>query len=170
MVLDLGVVDIARGIGPFVGVRPGERHVAHAEPVVIAQQVHVVLDRVAAFDAHKRGEFVFLVGALDIGHGKGHHHAVGMTRGLLIDRIDEIECVAGEVALVSIGVYPDGEELRPQTAAAGFVEADVPRVIGIGRADVEAFVEKTLGRVGVGVDHDGGFLNRASLGADNDVR
>ena len=170
VVLDLGVVDVAGGVGPFVGVRPGERHVAHAEPVVIAQQVHVVLDRVAAFDAHERGEFVLAMGALDVGHGEGHHHAVGMMRRLLVDGIDEIERVAGEVALVSIGVDPDGKELRAEVAAAGFVEADVPRVIGIGRADVEVFVEKTLGRVGVGVDHDGGFLNRASLGADNDVR
>ena len=44
-----------------------------------------------------------------------------------------------------------------------------PDVVGIGRADVEAFVEKTLRRVGVGVDDDGGFVNRASLGADGYV-
>ena len=166
MVLNFRVVDVAGGIRPLVRVRPGERHIAHAEAVIIAQQVHVVLDRVAAFDAHERGELVFLVGALDIGHGKGHHHAVRMVRGLLVDRVDEIECVSGEVALVGLGIYPDGKELGAQIAAAGFVEADVAHVVGIGRADVEAFVEKTLGRVGMGVDYDGGFLNGASLGAD----
>ncbi len=117
VVLNLGVVDVAGGVGPFIGVRPRERHVAHAQAVVIAQQVHVVLDRVSAFDAHERGQFVLAVGALDVGDGKGHHHAVGMMRRLLVDRVDQIEGVAGEMALIGLGVDPDGEKFRAQIAA-----------------------------------------------------
>ncbi len=132
VMLNLGIVDVAGGVRPLVGIRPGKRHVAHAETVVIAQQVHVVLNGVAAFDAHQSGEFVLFVGALDIGHGKRHHHAIGMPRRLLVDGVDQIESVPGEVALVGFGIYPDGKELRAQIAAAGFVEADVADVVGIG--------------------------------------
>ena len=120
------------GIGPFVGVRPGERHVAHAQAVVVAQQVDIVLDRVPALDPHQRGEFVLLVGALDVGCGESHHHAVGMPRGLLVDGIDQIESVLGEVALVGLWFHPDREEFGAQISAAGLVEADVSNVVGIG--------------------------------------
>ena len=37
---------------------------------------------------------------------------------------------------------------------------------GIGVADVEVLVEKTLWSVGVGVDDDGGVVNGASPGSD----
>jgi hypothetical protein len=113
---------------------------------------------------------MFFVRALDVGHGKGHHHAVRMPRRLLIDRVDQIECMSGEVALVGLRFHPDGEELRAEIAAAGLIEADMPNVFGIGRSHVEAFVEKALGRVGMGVDNEGGIVNGASLGADRFIR
>src|SRR5207245_11686140 len=77
VMLNLWVVDVAGGVRPLIGVRPGKRHVAYAEAVVVAQQTHVVFNRVPAFDAHQGGEFVFAVGALDVGHGKGHNPAHG---------------------------------------------------------------------------------------------
>ena len=42
-------------------------------------------------------------------------------------------------------------------------------ILGIGRADVEAFVEKALRGVGVGVDDDGGIVNLAGARADDQV-
>ena len=170
VVLDFGIVDVARRVGPFVGVRPAQGHVAHAEAVEIAEQANVVFDGVAAFNAEQCGKFVFAVGALDVGDAESHHHAVGMAGGLLIDRIDEIERVAGEVALVGFRVHPDGEELGAEIAGLGLVEADVAGVFGIGRSDVVVFVEKALRRVGVRVDDDGGVVDLAGLGADGGLR
>jgi len=50
---------------------------------------------------------------------------------------------------ISFRINPDGKELRAQVAAFGFVEADVADIVGIGRAEVEVFVEETLRGVGV---------------------
>jgi hypothetical protein len=55
-----------------------------------------------------------------------------MTRGLFINGIDKIEGVLGEVTLIGFGIDPDGKKLRAQVAGAGFVEADVSDVLGIG--------------------------------------
>ena len=51
MVFDFLVVKVAAGVAKLVGVRPGQRHVAHAEAVVIAKHADVSLDGVAALDA-----------------------------------------------------------------------------------------------------------------------
>ena len=166
VVLDLGIVDIARGVGPLVGIRPAQSHVTNAEAVEIAQQVDIVFDRVTAFDTHQRSQFLLFVGTLDIVGAERHHHAVGMPRRLLINRIDQIERVAGEVALVGLRLHPDGKELSAKIACLGFIEADVAVVLGVGRSDVEILVEKTLRRVGVGVDNQRRLVNLASLGAD----
>ena len=72
-------------------------------------------------------------------------------------------------ALIGFGVDPDGEKFGAQISAAGFVEADVAGVFGIGRTDVEAFVEEALRGVGVGVDDDGRIVNLAGARADDHV-
>ncbi len=43
-------------------------------------------------------------------------------------------------------------------------------IFGIGRSDVVVFVEEALRGIGVGIDDDGGVLNRASLLADGGLR
>jgi hypothetical protein len=45
-------------------------------------------------------------------------------------------------------IGPDGKKFGAQIAGAGFVEADVANVFGIGGADVKTFVKKTLRSVG----------------------
>ena len=64
------------------------------------------------------------------------------------------------------GIGPDGKELGAQIAGAGFVEADVADVFGIGIADIEVFVKKALRSVGVRVHDDGRVVNGASARAD----
>ena len=78
-----------------------------------------------------------------------------MMRRLFIDRVDQIEAVLGVVTLIGLGIDPDGKEFRAQITAPCFIEADVPDVIRIGRADVESLIEKALRRVGVRVDDQG---------------
>ena len=112
------------------------------------------------------GEFVLAMRALDVGHGERHHHAVRMPRCLLVHGIDQIERVPREVSLIRLRIDPDRKEFRAQISAPRFVEADVSSILRIGRSNVEAFVEKSLRRVGVGVDDDGGIVNGARLRAN----
>ncbi len=134
-------------------VRPGKGHVADAEAVVIAQQAEAILDRVAALDAHQRGELVITVRGEDVGGREGHLHLVGMLRGLLVDGVDQFQRAFGILALVEIGLDPDGEELRAEIALFGGVEVHLATVEGHG--EVVVFVDEALRRVGVGVDDDG---------------
>ena len=57
VVVDSFVFEVAGGVGPVVGVGPGEGHVTDAEAVVVAEEAEGVFDGVAAFDAHEDGEF-----------------------------------------------------------------------------------------------------------------
>ena len=132
VVLDLRVINISGGISPLVGVRPRKRHVAHTETVEIAQEMNIVLDGVTTFDSHQRRKLLLLVGALDIIHGKRHHHSIRMARCLDIDGIDKVEGVLGEVALIGFRFDPDGKELSAQISGASFVKADVAEIFGIG--------------------------------------
>jgi hypothetical protein len=93
-----------------------------------------------------------------------------MARGLFVHRIDQIEGAAGEMALVGLRVNPDGKEFGAQISPMGLVKADVAHVFGIGGADIETFVKKSLGRVGVGVNDDGGIVNLSRPRADDYVR
>jgi len=79
-----------------------------------------------------------------------------MPRRLLIHGIDQIERVPGIAALIRLGLNPDRKELRAQIPPPCFVQADVANVLRIRRADVKALVEKSLRRVGMRVDDDGG--------------
>src|SRR2546427_12258918 len=160
------VVDVAGRISPLVGVRPTQSHIADAEPVKIAQKMNVVLDRVTAFNSHERGKFLVFVGTRDISDRERHYHAIRMPGGLLVDRIDEIERVLGEVALIGCGFDPDGKELGAQVAGAGFIEPDVTAVVGVGGTDVIIFVEEPLRCVSVCVYDDGRIVNGFGAGAN----
>ena len=65
-VRNLGIIDITRRIGPTVGVAPGERHVAHAEPVIVAQQAQAVFDGMAALDPHQRRQLMLAMGGPNV--------------------------------------------------------------------------------------------------------
>ena len=64
---------------------------------------------------------------------------------------------AGVVALVRLGLDPDGEELGAEVAFAGGFEVEVAAVERVG--EVVALIDDALGRVGVGVNDDGGSLH-----------
>src|ERR1700722_9279687 len=113
------------------------------------------------FNPHQRGEFVFAVSTLDVIHRERHHHAVRMTRSLFIDGIDQIERVLGKVSSIRFRIYPDRKKFRSQISAPRFVEAYMADILWIRRANIESFVEKSLRRVGMGVDDDGGSVERA---------
>jgi hypothetical protein len=83
-----------------------------------------------------------------------------MMGRLFVHRIDEVERVAGEVALVGFRVDPDGKKFGAEIAGLRLVEANVAGVVWVGGFDIVIFVEEALRRVGVRVDDDGGVLRR----------
>jgi len=93
-----------------------------------------------------------------------------MAGCLFIHGIDQVEGVPRVVSLIRFWLDPYGEELGAQVSAAHLIEADVTDVVGIGRANVEAFVEKALGRVGVRVNHESGVVNLLRARAHGNVR
>ncbi len=157
-------VEVAAGVAQFVGVRPGERHVAHAETVVVAQHADVALNGVAALDAHQRGQLVLAVRGEDVLGAEGHHHLVGMQTGLLVHRVDHVERALDFLALELLGIDPDGEELGAKVAGLDLVEVHVA-VAGVLR-EVEVLVHKAAGRVGVGVDDEGGVVDGLPASGD----
>ncbi len=158
---DIFRVDVAAGVAQFVGVRPGQRHVAYAQPVVVAQNADVALDRVATLHTHQRGKFLLPMCAQNVLGAEGHHHLVGMASRLLVDGVNHVESALGLVAFVRLGLDPDGEELRPQIAGLDLIEVHVA-FAGVLR-EVEVLVHETPRRVGVSVNDEGGVMNlRAS--------
>ncbi len=151
---DGGIVDVAGGVGPVVGVGPGEGHVADAEAVVVAEEGEGVLDGVAAFDAHEDGEFSLAVGCDDLIGGGAELEFVRCAADLLEGGVDEGEGAAGGgISGVLAGVDPDGEELCVEVALLRGVVVEHAAVEWVG--EVPVFVDEALRGVGVGVDDDG---------------
>ena len=128
--------------------------------------MNVVFNRVPALDSQQCSQLVFAVRPLDIGHGESHHHPVRMPRRLLIHRINQIKGVFRVVPLIGLRFDPDRKEFRPKISPARLFEADMPNVVRIRRADVEALIEKSLRRIGVRVDYDGGIVDGPGFRAD----
>ncbi len=152
MMLDLFVVEITAGVAQFVGVRPSERHVAHAEAVIIAQNAHVALDRVPALDAQQRGQLVLAMRGQNVLGAEGHHHLVGVQPRLLVHGVNHVERALDLLPLEGPGVHPNGEELRAQVAGFDLVEVQVTGA-GVLR-EIEVFVHEAAWRVGVGVNDE----------------
>ena len=156
------IVEIARTVGPFVGVGPGEGHVADAEAVVEAQEAEVGFYGVAAFDADERGEDAVNVGLDDVFGGKAEAHGVGVFADLLVDAVDELQGAEGEAAAPCGGLDPGGEELGGEVAGAGGFEVQHAAVERVG--EVPGFVDEALRGVGVSVDDDGGSVDFGGIG------
>ena len=102
----LGVVEVALRVGPVVGIEVGERHIADAERIVVAQQAQRVFNRVAAFDPHQRRDLVLLVRALDLVRGRRKDKVIRMRRDDVGPRrVDHLQrAVRGVVAFDILGI------------------------------------------------------------------
>jgi len=168
VVVDFGVVDVALGVGPVVGVEVGEGHVADAEGVVIAEEAEGVFDGVPAFDAHEGGDAAVDVGVDDLlgGGGEGEVFGVGGD-DVGADGVDHLQgAVGGVVAVDIVGVDEDGEELCAEEAAHA---GEVGLAFAIGVGDVVA-VDGFGGDVVVGVDEDGVMGDAVDFGLGNRAR
>ena len=148
-VRDGSVVDVAGAVGPVSGVGPGERHVANTESVVLAEKGEGVLDGVAAFNSHERGELVVAMSFFDARRCGDELNLIGVSGDLLLDRVDQLEGAAGILAFIELGLDPDGKELGAEVALVDGVEVEISFAARIG--EIEVLVKEALGRVGVGI-------------------
>ena len=74
---------VGRRVGPVVVLEVRQRQVADAERGVVAQQPQIVVDHVAAFHAHQRGDLVLGRRAADVGGGRRQHQIVRVRRDRL---------------------------------------------------------------------------------------
>ena len=152
-----GVVDVARTVGPARRIRPGQRHVAHAQRIVLPQQGQRVLDRVPALDAHQRGQLVLPVRELDPCRRGHKHHLVRVLGRLLLYRVDQHQRALGILSLVELGLNPDGEEFRAQVSLARRLQVEIAAIERA--AEIVVLIDKALRRVGVRIDHEGGAVH-----------
>ena len=80
-----------------------------------------------------------------------------MAAGLLVHRVDHVERALDLLPLVNLGIDPDGPELRAQVAGLDLVEVHVA-LAGVLR-EIEVLVDEAAGRVGMGVDDEGGVVD-----------
>src|SRR6266571_7172952 len=85
-----------------------------------------------------------------------------MARCLLIHGVNQRQGAMSKMARV-FRLHPDGEELGAQVPLPDLLQVHVPFAHGSYRAEVEVFVQKALGSIGVSVDDDGGILNGSGL-------
>ena len=112
---------LAGGVGPVVGVGPGEGHVTDAEIVESAEALEGVFDGVAALEPEQDAELSRGAGGEDVSGGEAEGEVGRVSADLLVDGFDEGEGAVGEMAGELVGLDPDGKELGGQVAATGGV-------------------------------------------------
>ena len=80
--------DVRRGVRPVIGVEMGQSHVADTEAVEHSQNTEIVLDSMAALDAHEGGELALRHDATNIRGGRRELDAIGRGAEELIERVD----------------------------------------------------------------------------------
>jgi len=157
-----GIVDVAGGVGPVVGVGPGEGHVADPELVVEAEECKRILDGVAAFDAEENGEFILSAGGENFGGGGAEGELCGVLADLFEDSVEEFEGAVGVTVAPLRGFGPEGEEGAGEVALASGLEVEGAAVERGG--EVPGFIDKALRSVDVGVQDEGGLMDCAGFG------
>jgi hypothetical protein len=161
--LALGTRFISGGRRPgvVVGVRQG--HVSDTEGVVVAQQAHVVLNRVAAFDAHQCGDLAMFTRCKNFSHGAGEGDVVRVTLDDVVAHgVDHLQrAVRRVVALYVVRAHVNGEE---DASLPAFLHA---RNVGVPVLGAWAEIETIYGSAGdvvVGVDQQRRAMNLHHLG------
>jgi len=86
---------------------------------------------------------------------------IGMARGLLVDRVDELQRAMGVLAFVLLRLDPDGKEFGAEVALLGRFEVQMSAIERTG--EVIVFIEQPLGGIRVGVNHDGSAVHREGI-------
>ena len=97
--------------------------------------------------------------ANDIVGCKCHRHSIRMARGLLVDTVNQVHC-ALRVMAFKFRFHPDGKELRAEISGFDLLQIDVACRNGRVLADIEVLVQKPLWRIRMGIDNQGGLVDR----------
>ncbi len=118
---------IGGGIGPVVVLGMGERHVARAGPVQLAQHRQRVADRVSALDADERGDASGAVDAHHVASAGGQLEGVGIQLGQPVHHVDLLEDRLHRGRTGELDRHVDRPELAADPATAQ------PRDVGVER-------------------------------------
>src|SRR4051794_14575847 len=94
--------------------------------------------------------------------GIRHHHAIGMSERLLVDRVDHIER-AFRVAGSDPRINPDGKELGSEIALLNLTKIKVSTGDGSVGSEIETFIHEAPRSVSVSVDDERGVVNSARV-------
>jgi len=134
--------------------RVGERHVAHPQPVEVAQHRQLVLDHVPALDTEKRHQLALGHAAADAGHVGRHGDPVRMPARQLPDRVDPFQRLANGAAVALHLAHVDRPELYVEPALARARQVDAHVRLVVARGEVEVRVLEAGSGVGMGVHYD----------------
>jgi hypothetical protein len=96
-----------------------------------AQRRQLVLDDVAAFDAHHAGQLAGGHGPADLGHAAGQRHAVGVAPHHLVDRVDAFQGLADRAAVALALAHVDRPELHVEPALGDARQVHVALVVAL---------------------------------------
>ena len=140
---EIGEAAVLRLVGGRVGPRRvegmGEREVARAEPVELAQHGERTGDRMPALDPDQAGDAPGLVDALDVGGGIGHLEVARVAADHAVDEVDLLERVRQPARGGPLGFDVHRPELRPDAALPQARQVGVER--GLEVAQVAGQVE-----------------------------
>ena len=150
--VEAGREEVARGVGPAVGVRVGEGHVAHAQAVEAAEGAQRVLDRVAPLDAHEDRDLALPLRATDLGHRRRGHEVGGVGGHDVLDHVDAVE---GDPRRAAVGIGRGHVDREEEAGEAALLRPrDVEVLGGAPDHDVGPLLGEGVGHVLVGVDDD----------------
>ena len=157
---------IAGGFGPVVGVGPGERHIADAQRVVATQEVERVLDGVAAFDAHAGRRICPPRARPECPLARCIERAEQDAGGLARGRRRSAPESGGRSGLARRWVRARWRRIRQRDCRVCAVSRLSMPAREREAGEIPGLVDKTLRRVGVGVDDQCGGVNLGGVGGE----
>ena len=158
----LGIVGGA--VGPFGGLVVGQRHVARAEAIELAQRGQAAADLAPALDPDQRGNSPGLVDADDIVGGERALERLGVSGDHAVDDVDLLDGLADRLVAGDLAVDIDRPELRSDAALLQARHVGHQRMVwpgggAAGEADdaVAMALRELLGDVVVAVDQGSGL-------------
>ena len=164
--------DVRRGVRPLGGLEVGQRHVARAEIVELAERGEAVAHLMTALDPDQRGYLAGLVDADDVVGGIGLLEIARVGRDEALHDVDLFQRVADRAVAVDLGGDVDRPELPadpalPKPRHVGH-QGLFPLVGAAGEAFGPAAVifAQLLGEVVVAVDQRRGLQDAVNAGLD----
>ena len=162
----IGFIGVARRIRPVVAIGVGEGHVTDAQNIIVAQKAQTVLNGVAAFNPHQRGDLPAAVRAFDVVRRGGVDKGIRVAfDDVVADGIYHFERTVRRRFVPGVfRAHVNREKLGAH--ATGAHARNIGVAVRAGLADIEPG-HGGAGDVVMRVDQDGGFLDAGHFGLGN---